>query len=177
MELGAKRGRGNWSDAHEGRSGERRGLRVATEESCLMTHGRQDASREPAVVGVLGQAEGLEEVPLCQAVTAGVVGHPAREEGCLRCGREQSPTDLLGVPAAQERCDFGAEVLDRRVPCMVTAEAVVQFGEHVGGGFDRGHVSEANAESVLALSGNGWLGRYEPSEGRFVPRGLGRLGL
>ncbi len=123
-----------------------------------MAHGGQDAVSEPPVVGVLGQPERLEKVPLRQTVTAGVVGHPTGQERCLRHGGDQGAANLLGIPTAQERRHFGAEVLNGRPPRVVAAESVVQSGAHVHGGPDGGYVTETDAHAVSALPGLGGTG-------------------
>src|SRR5262245_51719207 len=105
----------------------------------------------------------------------GVVRHPAGKERGFRDGGEEDSPHLLGVLAAQHRRHVVVEVLDDGVTCVISAELVVELGEHVRRGLDRSHVTETDSYSLGAWARNAWLWRDQPTKGRFIPRGLGRL--
>jgi hypothetical protein len=80
-------------------AGEAGGLGEVAQESGLVAHGGQDAASQAPVCCGLGEAEGLDEVPLSEAMQAAVVGCPGGQQRRLGDCGEQLAADIIGVAA------------------------------------------------------------------------------
>ena len=129
QELGGQRGCGLSCKPAAGGPGEVGGLGDVAEEGGLVAHGGHDAAREPPVCGGLGQAQGLDEVALGQAVQAAVVGRPRGQQASFGDGGKQLAADVFGVPAREQPGGVAVQVVDQGPAGVGAAEPVVQLGE------------------------------------------------
>lgn len=115
-----------------------------------MAHRVEDARTEQPVIRRLGEPKRLDEVPLGQAVDAGVVGHPRAEKRCLCGGLEQLTADFVAVRAVQQRGQVGAQELNQRASCVSAAVLAVEVIEHVRRAADACDVGRPDATAARA---------------------------
>ncbi|WP_238429016.1 hypothetical protein [Frankia nepalensis] len=78
---------------------------------------------------MLGKAQGLDEVALCQAMGSGVIRHPAGQQHGLGNGGEQLLAGGGVVAAVEQGGGVAGQETDQAMAGVASAVAVVEVGK------------------------------------------------
>lgn len=106
-------------------------LTAMTQIDRLPTHGDQHIGAVRPVPRRLGETQGLDEVPLGEAVGGDVVRRPAGEPGEVGDGAEEPAPGRLAVAAAEHRLGLVLQIADEGLSGVPASVGVVEGAEQL----------------------------------------------